>query len=630
MVDGPFDDKAVIRHPETTRAATAENAAAIIAGLTIPLLLQRNAEQFGELPALSTLTEPQTTLTWAEVRDRVAATARGLAELGLQPGGRLLIMAGGRPEHWLVDLAAVHLGAVPGTAYATLSTEQCGYLGRHSQAQILVLEGAEQLARWTPVLDDLPELRAVLIIDESALPSGDPRFQSLAEITRVGAQLHRSDPSVFETTWSQVRPDQPVTLLYTSGTTGDPKGVLLSHRNVLYQAAASELLIPLPAHSPSVAYLPLAHIAERMLGIYQPIYRAGHVHICPDPATLTSALRLVRPASFFGVPRVWEKLVAGLQSYLATAEEQQQQAFRSASALMLQAYQVREQRRPVPAELAATVAEADRLVLRPIRATLGLDNLRWPGSGAAPIPVEVLLFLAGLGIDVLEVWGMTETTGTVTINTPERFRTGSVGQPHLGTEIRLAEDGEILVRSPLVALGYLGSDGGIEPITDDGGWLATGDIGTLDQDGFLTITDRKKELIITAGGKNISPAQIENSLRSHPLIGQAVAIGDRRPYVTALIALDGEIAPAWAQAHQLDPVAGSTPAFLAAHPAVLAEIQAAVDLANSRLARPEQIKRFRILADPWTPETGELTPTLKLRRRVILERHHRTIDEMYD
>jgi long-chain acyl-CoA synthetase len=280
------------------------------------------------------------------------------------------------------------------------------------------------------------------------------------------------------------------------------------------------------------------------------------------------------------------------------------------------------------------VAAADRLVLGPIRTGLGLDRLTWSGSGAAPIPVEVLLFLAGLGIDVLEVWGMTETSGSATINTAENFRTGSVGRPHLGTEIKLAEDGEILVRGPMVALGYLREDGGVEPITDADGWLFTGDIGTLDQDGFLTITDRKKELIITSGGKNISPAQIENSLRSHPLIGQAVAIGDRRPYVTALIALDDEIAPAWAKARRLD-LAGSEPALgdlsdLAAHPAVLAEVQAAVDLANSRLSRSEQIKRFRILPQPWTAETGELTPTLKLRRRVIMERHGETIDAMYD
>ena len=616
MADGSFDD----------------------ADLTVPLLLQRNAEQFAEQPALTTLNDPRITLTWGRLRDQVAAVARGLASVGLQPGGRLLILASSRPEHWVVDLAAVHLGAIPSTAYATLSSEQLRYLGRHSRAQVLVLEGAEQLARCRSVLDDLPELRSVLIMDESARPAGDGRFRSLREIGEAGAQLHQADPSVFEAAWREVRPDQPVALLYTSGTTGHPKGVLLSHRNVVFQAAALEAHVSIPEHPSTVAYLPLAHIAERMLGMYVPLYRAGHVHICSDPTAVSAALRQVRPVSFFGVPRVWEKLAAGLQWLISTAEEPQQKAFREARELVLEAHRLRADGRPVPDELAARVAEADLGVLRPIRATFGLDNLQVAGSGAAPISVDVLEFLAGFAIDILEVWGMTETTGTATTNTPDRFRLGTVGRPNEGMEIRLADDGEILVRGPLVALGYLGSDGGIESIIDDDGWLATGDVGTLDPDGFLTITDRKKELIITAGGENVSPAQIENSLRSHPLIGQAAAIGDRRPYLTALITLDEEMAPAWAKARNLDVSTGSAGsvgsgradlAALAAHPAVQAEIQVAVDGTNSRLARPEQIKRFRILPDPWTAETGELTPTLKLRRRVILERHGSAIDELY-
>nr|BFE70185.1 hypothetical protein GCM10020092_034860 [Actinoplanes digitatis] len=249
------------------------------------------------------------------------------------------------------------------------------------------------------------------------------------------------------------------------------------------------------------------------------------------------------------------------------------------------------------------------------------------GSGAAPIPVEVLRFLAGVGLDVLEVWGMTETTGTATINTPEHFRTGTVGQPNPGMEVRLADDGEIQVRGPLICSGYLRAGGGVEPVTGEDGWLATGDIGTLDDDGFLSITDRKKELIITADGKNISPALIESHLRAHPLIGHAVAIGDRRPYVTALIVLDEEVAPRWAQAHG---IAGTEPADLAAEPRLLAEIQAAVDAANARLSRPEQVKSFRVLPSGWTPESGELTPTLKLRRRVITDRHRDAIEALYD
>jgi len=596
--------------------------------LTVPHLIQRNAVEYGERPALTRMddgTAGELTLTWAQVRQQVAGLARGLADLGLRSGDRMLIMASGRPEHWLADLAAVHLGAVPGTAYATLSSEQLGYLGRHSQARVLVLEGAEQLQRWRPVLDDLPALRAVVIMDESARPADDPRFVAFAELVRAGLQQHEADPTVFEKAWWELGSRHPVTVVYTSGTTGDPKGVLISHHNVLFQAAVIEDRLSLPAHSPSVAYLPLAHIAERVVSIYLPIYRAGHIYFCPEPAGLIPALRAVRPALFFGVPRVWEKMVAGLQGYLSVAPAEQREAYRAASALALQSYRRREAGAGVPADLAVQLAKADRAVLSPIRATLGLDHLSSANSGAAPIPVEVLLFLAGLGIDVLEVWGMTETTGTATMNTATVFRTGSVGKANPRTRIRLAEDGEILVRSPLVALGYLRADGSVEPIVDAEGWLATGDVGTLDRDGFLAITDRKKDLIITASGKNVAPTQIENLLRSHPLIGQAVAIGDRRPFVTALIALDEEMVPPWARARGLDLAEAGT----STHPAVLVEIEAAVMAANDRLARSDQIKKYHVLPEPWTAESGELTPTLKLRRQVIESRYAGAIAALY-
>jgi long-chain acyl-CoA synthetase len=301
-------------------------------------------------------------------------------------------------------------------------------------------------------------------------------------------------------------------------------------------------------------------------------------------------------------------------------------AVAAARAVAAEVYKLREAGQPVPGDLAAEHAAMDARILQPLRAKLGLDNLRWAGSGAAPIPVEVLLYLAGIGVDVLEVWGMTETTGTATINTPEAFRTGSVGRPNGGMEIRLASDGEILVRGPLVCAGYLRDDGGIDPVTDADGWLATGDVGVLDADGFLTITDRKKELIINSSGKNISPAQIENLLRAHPLIAQAVAVGDRRPYITALIVLDEEITPLWARSKGLP---ATTIADLAEDPVLRAEIESAVAVANAKLSRPEQVKTFRILPRGWSPESGELTPTLKLRRRIIQDRYADEIGALY-
>ncbi|WP_033342543.1 AMP-dependent synthetase/ligase [Catenuloplanes japonicus] len=592
-------------------------------GLTVPHLLHRNATEFAGLPALTSLGAADT-LTWSALRDRVARTARGLEALGLGAGDRMLINMSARPEHWITDLAAVHLGAIPSTVYATLSPDQLGYLARHSRAEIVVLEGDAELARWAPILAEVPTIRHVVTV--SGPPSPDGRVVTLAGLESAGAAAHRADPGAFEKRWREVQPGQPVTMLYTSGTTGDPKGVVLTHHNVVAQCVLIADSIDSPDHPTSLAYLPLAHIAERILGIYNPLYRAGHVTICPDQKQLLAALIAVRPTSFFGVPRVWEKMVAGVQAQIAAVDQSVRTAFETASSLALESYRLRAAGTPVPPELAARAAALDEAVLRPLRARLGLDNLIWAGSGAAPIPVPVLLYLAGLGIDVFEVWGMTETAGTCTLNVKEAFSTGSVGRAYPGMEVRLAEDGEILVRGPLVCAGYLAADGSVDPVTDAEGWLATGDVGVLD-DGFLTITDRKKELIISSGGKNISPAQIESLLRAHPLIGQAVAIGDRRPYVTALIVLDEEIAPLWAQARGLPDV--SIPG-LAADPLLRAEITAAVDAANAKLARPEQVKAFRIMPAPWSPESGELTPTLKLRRRIVSTLHADAIDALYD
>jgi long-chain acyl-CoA synthetase len=617
----------------TIDLAPSDRYAAIASEWTIPALLHRNATEYPDQSALTAFGSPDRSVSWRELRDQVAALSRGLAGLGLAPGDRMLISSSSRIEHWLADLAAVHLGAVPCTAYATLSTEQLGYLARHSAAPVIVVEAGAQLARWRPILAELlrsgeaellPALRHVVVIDGD--DEADPPLLSFAEVMRSGAAAHEADPGAFERGWRAVRSEQPVTLLYTSGTTGDPKGVVLSHRNVIYQCVVVEALLDVPPHPRSVAYLPLAHVAERILGIYNPIYRAGHATICADPADLVPALQAVRPVSLFGVPRVWEKIAAGVQTQLAGADAPVRDAVAAAGALAREVFELRAAQLPVPDELAARLAAIDAAVLRPIRARLGLDEVAWAGTGAAPIPVAVLYFLAGLGLDVLEVWGMTETTGTVTINTHDRFRPGTVGRPNPGMEVRIAEDGEILVRGPLVATGYLRADGTVESIVDDDGWLATGDVGQLDPDGFLTITDRKKELIITSAGKNIAPSQIENLLRAHPLIAQAVAIGDRRPYVTALIVLDEEVVPQWAAARG---VPAGPLAELAADPLVRAEIEAAVAAANERLSRPEQVKRFRILPTGWTPDSGELTPTLKLRRRIIVDRYAADIDTLY-
>ncbi|QXV62062.1 long-chain fatty acid--CoA ligase [Amycolatopsis sp. TNS106] len=607
----------------TTQPTVAEQ----IEGQTIPALLHRNAQEFGDLPAVTSLDiEGKPTLNWAEFRTAIAEVSRGLAGLGLGVRDRMLIMAPSSPDHLIADLAAAHLGAIPCTAYATLSPEQIGFVARHSAAGIVVLAGADELGRWSQVLDDLPALRHVVLLDASVIPPDDKRFLSFAELRAAGAEAHAADPQAFETAWSTITPDDPLSMIYTSGTTGDPKGVVLSHRNAIYQAVAVQRLHESPMHATNIAYLPLAHIAERELSIYMPIVWAGHVHTVADPTGVVGALGQVHPKSFFGVPRVWEKMAAGLKNLLGSLPEEKRDGLIAANELLQQGYKLRSDGKEVPPELAEKIARTDAAALAPVRAMLGLDQIEVASSGAAALPVEVLYFIAGLGVEIQEVWGLSETTGAVTSNSPSAFKAGSVGRPLEGIEVKVAEDGELLVRGAIVFLGYLQADGTIEPDVDADGWLATGDIGTIDERGFVTITDRKKELIITSSGKNIAPTKIEGLLKEHPLIGQAVAIGEKRPYVTALIVVDDEIAPGWATANGIQLAEGES---LADNAEIRAEIDKAVEAANARLARIEQIKRYHVIPKAWTPESGEVTPTLKLKRRVINDRYAPTITDLY-
>ena len=490
--------------------------------------------------------------------------------------------------------------------------------------RVAVLEGADQLQRWAPVLDELPRLRAVVVVDPSARTPADARFVRYSDLR--GSHLPDHDRAEFERWTDAITPEQPLTVVYTSGTTGDPKGVVLSHRNVLHEAAAQEHLVPVPEHPRSIAYLPLAHIAERVLGIYLPLWTAGHVTTCPDPDELLAALVAVRPHGLFGVPRVWEKIAAGLRAKLDALPDEQAGLVERARDVSARVFRARSERAAIDAATEREHAELDERVLRPIRTAIGLDESARNFSGAAPIPASVLEFLASLGIQVHEVWGLSETTGAATANTPDEFVLGGVGKPLPGMEVSTADDGELFVRGPVVTPGYLQRDGTVQPAVDGNGWFATGDVGELDAQGNVSITDRKKELIITAGGKNIAPTRIEGLLRAHPLVGHAVAVGDGRRYVTARLVLDEQSGVEWAEARGID-VTGV--AELAAHPAVLEEVDTAVQAANRELARVEQVKRHRVLDHPWVAGSPELTPKLSLRRRVIHERYRPEIEQLY-
>jgi long-subunit acyl-CoA synthetase (AMP-forming) len=600
-----------------------------VAGRTLCDQLLATAESWGDLPAYSDRDGgPWQTITWRQTREQVLQLAAGFAALGLQPGERVALMLPNRLEHVLADFGAVHAGGVPVTFYATLAADQIGYMAADCDARIAVLDGAAELARWQPVLASLPGLRKIIVRDAAACPAGD-LYLSWQDFAARGAARLAEAPDEVAGRVAAVRPADPATLLYTSGTTGTPKGVIITHASILYEVITATESGNARPHVRWVSYLPLAHIAERMFTLYLAVCNGCHTYFCHNATTeLVATIGEVKPTAFFGVPRVWEKIQAGLQALLAAEQDEgRRAAVAAAMATGLRYVRGCQYGQVITDELAAEFAAAEQSVLRPIRSLLGLGEAEVVVSASAPLPPEVGEFFAGLGLRILDVYGMTETTGAFTSNTLAAFRLGTVGQAVPGMELRIAADGEILVRGPLNTPGYLNLPDQTAELIDTDSWLHTGDIGSLDADGFLSVVDRKKELIITSGGENISPAAIENLLVAHPLIGQALAYGDRRPCVVALLTLDGDVAPAWARARGIE--AGSL-AALADDPVVLAAVDEAVAAANARLARVQQIKTWRLLPVEWTAESEELTPTLKIKRRIVHAKYADVIDALYE
>jgi long-subunit acyl-CoA synthetase (AMP-forming) len=557
------------------------------------------------------------TLTWGQLRDRVDALAGGLHELGVRRGDTVALMLSNRPEFHVADLAAMMLGATPFSIYNTYTPEQITYLMQDAGAKLVITEQT-YLPQILSAREHLSDLEHVIVVDGDA-PDGT---LPLADVEAMDSDLD------VEASVAAIEPTDILTLIYTSGTTGPPKGVQLIHRNLLAACEGLDELIEFPKDGRVISWLPAAHVAERNAHHYLPIVFGLQITCCSDPREVLSYLPEVRPSWFFAVPRIWEKLKAGLETMLASQPEEQRRTVEDALAASIRKVQMEQRGEEVPEHLADQVAKADSEIFAGLRSMLGLDCVEAINVGAAPTPVEVLEFFHAIGLPLAELWGMSETCGAGTVNPPQRIRIGTVGPPAPGVEIKLDTDGEVLIKSDVVMLGYRNLPEKTQEVFTEDGWLRTGDIGVLDEEGYLKIVDRKKELIISAAGKNMSPANIEAAIKSaSPLIGQACCIGDRRHYNTALIVLDADFAPAWAEKQG---IAERDLATLAGEPSVRAAVQEAVDAANERLAKVEQIKRFEIVRGDWLPGGDELTPTMKLKRKPIAEKYASEIEAMYD
>jgi long-chain acyl-CoA synthetase len=595
-----------------------------IKGKTLVTEFEDAVRERGDAPALHWRT-PQgwQLLSWNDYRATVRRVAYGLKSLGFHARAFGVILTRNRPEHLIADLGLLYARGVPVSLYNTLSREQLAYIVGHCEAEVAFVEDADMLAGFESVRDRLPNLSHIVLIEGEA-----PGAIAWSELLERGDAAALHDPEWFDAAAAEVQPDDLVTLIYTSGTTGPPKGVMDSHRQVMWMSASGNQQLPDAANEEErhLSYLPLAHAFERYAGHWNAIIRREQVYFCPDLQKVFQYAAEVHPTVMIGSPRVWEKLQMGLQAALAAEPDADKRAgVERALQVGAQVAEYRMHGQELPAELAAA-AERAAPVWRAIRARVGLDECRLGVTGAAPIAPEVVAFFRSLDLPLVEGYGMTESTVGATMNPLGEERLGTVGRANSGMELKLAEDGELLMRGGNVMQGYYKDPAGTAAAIDADGWLHTGDVATIDADGYVRIVDRKKELIITAGGKNISPANLENLLKRCPLVGQAAVIGDRRSFVTALLVLDPDAARVWAARHSL---AGASLADLAADPDLLAELERAVDAANQQVSHAEQIRKFKVLPTEWTAETGELTPTLKLKRRVIAERYTDDIEDLY-
>jgi len=618
-----------MEHASDTQAAR-EAIIAEVGDRTLIDVFMATCDTSGGQPALvSKEGDGFRTRTWSDYRDeasRIALAIRHLA--GVDHGDHVALMMTNRPEHVLADVGVLLAGATPVSIYNTLTAEQVAYIAGNCDAKVAVVEDATFLERFDRVRDQLPALQLIVVVEPAGVDVGRDDVMTYAQLVAAGAQALETGQGELENAWRAVNPDDAVTLIYTSGTTGPPKGVVVTHRGLLYQLAITGQLLDVESGQRGISYLPLAHVAERMTTHYLGIRNAGTVYFVREVSQVLETLQEARPHIFMAVPRVWEKMHAALLAKIASAEDERKRKL-GLKAIEVGMAKVRAELDggQAPLKLRLQYALFDRLVFAKIREGLGLDELRYALSGAAPISAELLIFFQAIGIEILEVYGMTESTAVITANRTGEIRIGTVGQPLPGIEVRIAPDGELLARGPIVTPGYWRRDEATAEAIDADGWLHTGDLASMDDDGFVRIVGRKKELIITAGGKNLSPNNIEEAIKPRsPIIGQICAVGDERPFISALIVLDAESLPGWCESNGVpfDSVAAA-----AQHDAVIAEVGRAVEAGNQELARVEQVRQWAIVPTEWTAESEELTPSLKLKRSVIHTKYADVIDGLY-
>jgi long-chain acyl-CoA synthetase len=583
---------------------------------TLADLLARSAEVYGDAPAVRYKDGEQwVDRSFREVLEIVRPLALGLTELGVQKGDRVSILGNTRPEWTYFDFAALSIGATVVPIYQTNSPEECRYVIDNSDAKVVVVEDAEQLQKIRDVRAALPRLEHVILM------TGEAEDAISAE--QLAAKGNEVEQVVWEQRYSAVTPEDICTFIYTSGTTGPPKGCIISHGNYRAMLDMVNATSVIEGEDVTYLYLPLAHSFALLIQLGSFDLGATIAYWERDPLKILPNLAELKPTYFPSVPRIFEKIYTAANSGIEKAGGLKRRIFHWAIGVGAKLRERERSGRKPGFLLSRQYAFADKQVLSKIRNLFG-GNLRLAVSGAAPINPEILRFFDAAGVLILEGWGMTETSTAATIASPDDFKIGTIGKPFAGCEVRIAEDGEILVKGPNVFQGYHKNEEATrETIVD--GWLHTGDIGEIDSEGFIKITGRKKDIIITAGGKNITPANLEAEIKQHPLVSQCVVVGDRRPYLVALVTLDPEEAVAYAKEHGLP----EDPAQLAQNADIRAAIEAHVETINQNFARVEQVKKISILPQDLSQENGELTPTLKVKRAVVASKHEDAIEKLY-